>query len=296
MLAPHRRTILKERLALGHLSVGAIRLPLLLFGVLSSALMFTAHSWATADLWMGLEAAMGNAFHFCETNRMDAFIRQPSNTWSNLGYLLVAVLVLTLAVHDLRLPHRQEADNFIVRYPVFTVLFGMSCLLLFMGSFLYHASLTAVFQQMDQVAMYSLVLLVIAINGYRLFPRWRLLKQWRSSHGWAVVLFTLALWYVFSNISELNINRLFPALTAIAFVSSLIYLWMAGTGGHFMRYFKVAYGTLIVGAAVWGLDRSHVLCNPESMVQGHALWHLLTAASALLLYMFYRSEGTISPK
>lgn len=265
--------------------------PAILFIGTSALLMIGSRRISSPTFWDGLEAAMGNAFHFCETNRMDEIIRQPSNTWSNLGYLFVAIVVLTLAVHDLRLPDRRINDNFIIRHPIFTILFGLSSLLLFVGSFLYHASLTALFQRMDQAAMYSLVLLVIAINGYRLFPRWRLLKRWRSSHGLAVALFTVSLWSIFSHISVLNINWWFPGLTAVAFGSSTVYLWMSGHGLHFSRYLKVAFGILAVAGAIWGLDRSHALCNPDSWVQGHALWHLLTAASALMLYLFYRSEN-----
>jgi len=282
--------MVKARLAIGHLRKQSMVLPVTLFTAISVALVMMTSRIASPEVWTGLEAAMGNAFHFCETNRMEALIRQPSNTWSNLGYLFVGIVVLTLAGHDLRMPNRKESDNFIVRYPIFTLLFGLSSLMLFVGSFLYHASLTSVFQKADQAAMYSLVLLVIAINGYRLFPRWRLLKRWHSSHGLAVVLFTLALWAVFSNISVLNINSTFPALTAVAFASSVVYIWVSGHGLHFTRYLKVAFGTLAVAGAIWGLDRSHTLCSPDHWLQGHALWHLLTAASTLLLYLFYRSE------
>lgn len=291
MLTYSQRQALRNRLALGHVQMRAAILPFLLCAGTGLLIWLWTVQMGGAHVWNGFDAAMGNAFGFCEANHMDSVIRQPSNTWSNMGYLFVGVFILALAIHDLRLPNRLEADNFMVRHPIFSVLFAVSCLILFFGSFFYHASLTAFFQRIDQAAMYSLVLLVISVNVYRLFPRWRLLKRWRSSHLLFVLAFTLALWGVFSHISVLNINSTFPALVAISLVSSLVYLRYAGRGLHFLKYFKVAYGTLFMGGAIWALDRSHTLCNPESLLQGHALWHLLTAASALLLYMFYRSEA-----
>ena len=45
-----------------------------------------------------------------------------------------------------------------------------------------------------------------------------------------------------------------------------------------------------VAATLWILDRSNVLCNPTSIFQGHALWHILTAVAVLTTYLSYRTE------
>jgi hypothetical protein len=37
------------------------------------------------------------------------------------------------------------------------------------------------------------------------------------------------------------------------------------------------------------LDLNHIVCDPDGLLQGHAVWHILTAASAGLLYLYYRS-------
>ena len=54
--------------------------------------------------------AGGNAFRFCEANHMDEAIRQPSNTWSNLGYLIVGLFTITLAVHDYKNKNHEKPN------------------------------------------------------------------------------------------------------------------------------------------------------------------------------------------
>jgi len=42
---------------------------------------------------------------------------------------------------------------------------------------------------------------------------------------------------------------------------------------------------------IWLLSHNGgVLCDPDSWLQGHGLWHLGGAATALLLYFYMRSE------
>ena len=38
------------------------------------------------------------------------------------------------------------------------------------------------------------------------------------------------------------------------------------------------------------IDVNKIACNPVSIYQGHALWHLFTGMGAFILYWFYRSE------
>ncbi|MBK9328207.1 MAG: hypothetical protein IPM95_02605 [Sphingobacteriales bacterium] len=48
--------------------------------------------------------------------------------------------------------------------------------------------------------------------------------------------------------------------------------------------------TFLIATTVWLLDITDKLCSPTSIFQGHSLWHLLTAVSIFLAYLFYRSE------
>lgn len=45
---------------------------------------------------------------------------------------------------------------------------------------------------------------------------------------------------------------------------------------------------LVVAIQIRALDVAKVNCDPYSIWQGHALWHLLTATSSLCLYFYFR--------
>jgi hypothetical protein len=45
-----------------------------------------------------------------------------------------------------------------------------------------------------------------------------------------------------------------------------------------------------VAYVLWVLDLKHIVCEPHSLWQLHSVWHLLSAASALFIFMYYLSE------
>jgi len=64
-------------------------------------------------------------------------------------------------------------------------------------------------------------------------------------------------------------------------VTSLLALWRARNVTS-----AIGVGILVVGLVVWWGSRSGGwLCDPQSLVQGHALWHVLAAVGAgMILY------------
>jgi dihydroceramidase len=49
----------------------------------------------------------------------------------------------------------------------------------------------------------------------------------------------------------------------------------------------VGVALLVVAYALWILDERGIACWPDSLLQGHAAWHTLTAVSALMLVLHY---------
>ena len=284
--------LLRTRLYLQHLTPKAFALPLSIFVLTTAALIFYYGLFRFTDFWQPWSPAGGNAFHFCESNRMDQLIRQPSNTWSNLGYLLVALFMLTMWVNDLKQTERKASDNFLVRYPIFSLTFGLSALYLFIGSFLFHASLSRFFQKMDQTGVYSIAIIILAFNLYKIFPVFRFKGQWKSSHTLMTLLALVLNFLIFEKLWLININILFPAIMSLVFLTSSYYLLFVSREHYFTNYLWAALCVLLLATVIWILDRTNVACNPESMFQGHALWHLLTAASIFFIYLYYRS-GTV---
>jgi hypothetical protein len=56
------------------------------------------------------------------------------------------------------------------------------------------------------------------------------------------------------------------------------------------RWLWRAAGALGLAFLIWVLDITKTVCSPESMLQGHALWHVLCALAGWHLYRYYESE------
>jgi hypothetical protein len=281
--------VLRTRFYLERLHVRAFFLPAFVFLLSTACLSLYYFLFQNTHFWQNWNLATGNTFHFCEMNRMDQLVRQPSNTWSNLGYFLVGLFALTLGVHDLKYVDRKKSDNFLVRYPIFSIMFGLSAIYLFVGSFFYHASLSQFFQKLDQAGLYSVVVMLLTFNLYKIFPIIRVGGKFRSSHA-LMIAFALGVNYlIYSTLFQININILFPALVTIVFLTSCYYLLFVSKEHYFTNYLWAAVFILILASVIWIMDRTNTVCSPESILQGHALWHLFTAASILFTYLYYRS-------
>jgi hypothetical protein len=48
---------------------------------------------------------------------------------------------------------------------------------------------------------------------------------------------------------------------------------------------------MVLAFVIWILDRERVLCAPESLLQGHAVWHILGAIAAVCLFRSYEEAA-----
>lgn len=55
-----------------------------------------------------------------------------------------------------------------------------------------------------------------------------------------------------------------------------------------------ALALMATAFALWALDETLVLCDPSSVLQGHAAWHVLGAAALVVLSRYYTGEATRS--
>ena len=54
-------------------------------------------------------------------------------------------------------------------------------------------------------------------------------------------------------------------------------------------YAYASFGCLLIAFVIWNIANAGV-CDPQSLLQGHAAWHLLCAVAAYLLFRLYCSE------
>jgi dihydroceramidase len=218
---------------------------------------------------------------FCEAVRT-ATVAQPANTWSNLGFVLVGLLICWQGHLDAAAPTAPSSAAPIRRRLALSVLYGGACAVMGLGSLFYHASLTFVGQFFDVAGMYLVAVFVLLYGTARLLP----------ISGAVFVSAYLAL-----NAVLAYLLIAVPELRRWLFAAVLL----AGLGVEFAaqrrtdsvldtRPLRWAVGAMAAAFTIWTLDLNKILCAPHSLAQGHAAWHLLCAAGAGFLYLYYRSE------
>ncbi len=230
--------------------------------------------------WSGYAPASCTATHFyCEAPRIGALVLQPANSWSSFGYVFAGFLMIVLACG----PGWDSAMT-----PLSAIAFGITAIIVGLGSALLHATLTLWGQFCDVLGMYLVgsFLLVSALG------RWRGIAD-----GRAILLYgLLCAALVAVLIVEPDVRRwLFAVLLIAAIALELGYARPLRPGVRLSLYL---YGLLTnaMAFAIWNLDQHGLACSPASPIQGHAIWHLLGALAMWLCFAYSRSEraGTIA--
>lgn len=85
--------------------------------------------------------------------------------------------------------------------------------------------------------------------------------------------------------------EIFAALATTVLLSEVL---VARSSLHVQRrWLWVSLLLYIPALGVWWFSLSgHWLCDPASLLQGHALWHIITALSPGALYLYFRNGQT----
>jgi hypothetical protein len=218
---------------------------------------------------------------FCE-NLRPGTIRQPINTWSNFSFVLVGLLILALADQDFKRDRAGSPPNLIRSNRSYPRIYGLAVIAIGFGSLFYHASLTFVGQWFDVASMYLLGTFMVLYNLSRL----RLIG-WRAFVG-LYLLFNIVLDLSLILWPELR-RYLFFGLIIVALIVEAIVFWKRRPRIK-AAWMIAALLSMSFAWIIWTLDLNGVLCAPQGLLQGHAVWHGLTALAAGWLYLYYRSE------
>ncbi len=269
----------------------------IVFVLITITLIILGSVFSDSNIWDGLKMAGGNALEFCEENHWDKVVVQPANTWSNLGFLLVGLFIFVTGFDDYKIKKKhgdKTIRNLIAQYPIFSFLIGFSCIYLFLGSFLYHASVRYLPQKLDITSMYFLTVSLLAFSLFRS----RFLDQdskRKTILPWIVLGVIIANIFIFIYIMEINVNLLFPFFIIAVFLANFAYALRNNKKKSMPRItLYLSLFVMTISFTMWILDREDIMCNSGSIFQGHAIWHVLNATSILLLYMHYRSDTRIS--
>jgi hypothetical protein len=227
---------------------------------------------------------------YCEAPRSGP-VAQPANTWSLLPFSIAG---LAIAWHSGRTrgARSSTASNRMTRTPFYAATY--SGILVFMGpgGAFFHASLTdwggavdvlSMFLWIDFLILYDLAsiydwsrgrFLVAYVVATTIFMLPRLLHGPAGVPLFAVVF---ASWLVIEAWAAVRSRR---SSVRPAFTLSRDHRWL-------FAYLAIS----LVAFTIW--TASHAggpLCRPESLLQGHAAWHVLNAVAFALLYPYLRSE------
>ncbi len=224
--------------------------------------------------WTRFLPATCRATHcFCEVPRTGDLILQPANSWSSFAFVAIGFWIILEA-------SRPSPRTPFAAFPA--TWFALTAILIGVGSFLLHATLTLWGQFWDVVGMY----LFSAFTLTYAFRRWRALGD-----GPAVMLY-LALCAVLIGflIAIPETRRWLFAVILIADIAIELTFARPKRPGIEVRWYLYGIALQATAFAIWIADLTRTLCDGNSLLQGHAVWHLLNAAAVWTAYRYYRSE------
>ena len=253
--------------------------PLVLAGataVVSLVAVLAAARWG----WLGPDVGRGDGF--CEAARA-GWIRQPANTWSNLGFVAAGLAVAVHAGHRLRLGLTMGA------HPGLATAFAVLVVLLGPGSMAMHATQSDLGGHLDLLSMFL-------VSGFAL--GYAVMRALRRGPGLFAVVFALA---VLAGMAVHLRGGTVPLLGHAGNAAFALQLWVAigieiALGRRLSArqdvwWAAAAVLTLATAFAIWTTGmRGHAWCRPETLLQQHGAWHLLCALSAYLLFRHYTAE------
>lgn len=263
--------------------------PILLTFAVIVILAIPFEIFSQIDVWGGFQLSEAGAKQeFCEFHGFERFIRQPSNSWSNMIYFFFGILYFVFAYKDRKLK-LKDRHNFVTRYPSYSMVLGSVMIYLAFASFFYHAALIEFSRRLDITGVVASCIIPFSYSVLRLYG----LINFRESELFYLrtykihIISAIAACILFF-ISDFHGREVTAALiTMIALVGT--YTQIKFKPRVKIGYFIAAIASIIVSTALWLLDKE-LVCDPTSVFQLHALWHILTGISVFLIYTFFRTE------
>jgi hypothetical protein len=298
MTIPHieerRRMGIAERLKLDQLpgwvhaiGLGATGLVLVFFIILF--VLFKEDpiwaDWVPADEFISPE--------YGERIFPDSIFRTRMNTWSNLVYICFGFYAIALSIYDWKRKLPLER-GYLSHTPTIGFLFGLAGIYLGLGSGFFHASLTRYGQQCDVGGMYAIMICMAAIAIGSWLPRIQLPRNSKIYPSWPLVAVLVVYGSVYFSYYkwEYSFSAISTYLTGILLLFAGVSLIQPGKYLQ-TRWFIAGVLSILLGSKVRDLDIDHRFTGPDSIFQGHAVWHVLSCFLFVFLYLYFRSEERV---
>lgn len=231
---------------------------------------------AVAQGWLGTD--VGRGAEFCESARA-ATVRQPVNALSNLGFIL-AGLAIAWRVGRPPAPGEVLTRPFGTAYACVVVLLGPA-------SAAMHATQSELGGRLDLLSMYLVASFAAS------YAAARTVRRGPVFFAQVFLLLVAACQLLATYVGEVPVvlhagNLAFGSLLLLALVLEAR-LRRRGLTRADLRPIVAALLVMAVAFVIWTAGQ-HGWCDPGSWLQAHAIWHLLGAVAAYLLFCFWASE------
>ncbi len=229
---------------------------------------------------------------FCEFIDMDAILREKRQTWSNFSLIISGLAILFLTDRARQQRNGGDLQNPMAGATQFSFMYGLLTVNIGVGSFWFHASLLRYAEFMDVYAMNLYIIFFLSYNFTR-YARTsgKIFLPVYISTG---VVLGIVQW----NINNPNIAVMFFSILAgIAMATEFILQIMVykyhrfGWVNRKWLWCILGVGSFFLGFLIWNLSLpGEILCNPYSLLQGHAFWHWAVGAATFFFYLYLCSE------
>jgi hypothetical protein len=246
--------------------------------------------------WPGeRDACAEPPYCFCEAARPGR-VAQPANSWSTFAFVAVGI---ALALHNGRRrrdPATSGSPSAMLSDPRYAAFYAAVIVYMGPGSFFFHGTFTAWGGIADAISMHFFILYVLA---YEVGRGWSLdFSRFRA------IYLGLAGFFFVQRLIDVPVTQVvFGCLVTITLLLEVqlaiplrrLPRWLAlgrrrDVGGSRV-WLLAALGFFLAAILIWRMsDSGRPWCVPDSLWQGHAAWHLLSALTAGSVYLYFCDE------
>jgi len=235
---------------------------------------------------------------YCE-NLTGHNVEQTSNTYSDLLFPILGLILLFLFA--MKGPNFQPYKNRTTDRVVFSLLFGLVLIFMGPGSMFFHGWFRLPLSILDGASMYFFAGFLFAYNLVRIFDGGESLC-WMLYIG-SVLLALIVLVSIVAVDPAADTSYIMYVFVGIALIIQAIVVLTCSihTDGLGKMWFWIGAGLIIIATVFQVASRtggplctSSGLFSPTSLVQGHAIWHMLSAMGIFLIYFYFQRELPVS--
>lgn len=209
-------------------------------------------------------------------------IHQPINVFSSIVYLLVAIIIFSENLKNLKFKSdKHNKENLIHK-----IAFALVLTYIFVASSLYHSLLTKITLKIDYSAVYFFSLFPIMYFSYQWFHR----KSHFTKQISCVLVYTiyLSICIVLSIYAPIGKEELVTFACIVLFFSAVAY-FLKQRRTNF-QYVFLSVGCIIIGLFWFELNKFLTIHYSNSCFRTHSLWNLFIGLSGFYFYIFIRDQ------